>query len=108
MDFESSAEIERILIESIDEELIEICGKIQDLVEDMNDGVRLIYLVSSLNDSFVPLSMYHSKPINEEEKTKNIEFALQLMIEQGISMTGIQSMHVLKKDKKIILRILYV
>lgn len=106
LDTTANSELEGILIQSIDKELGAICGNITDLVMDMDNGVRLIYLVSCLNDFFIPLSNYYTVPANDTEKTKNIELAFKLMGEVGIPMIGIQPLHVLMRDKKKIIRIL--
>ncbi|CAF0784412.1 unnamed protein product [Adineta ricciae] len=53
-------------------------------VQDFQDGLNLLYLISHLENTFIILNKYnHKKPITREQSRANLQLAFQLLNEVG-------------------------
>eukprot|EP01134_Creolimax_fragrantissima_P004328 CFRG4328T1 len=84
-----------------------LCAPVEDLTEDLHDGVCFLWLLGTLGNFFIPISDYVMKPETDMEKLQNVKYALRLMEHMGVSRKGIRSQKIVEKDPKCIFRMTY-
>ncbi|KAJ4200749.1 alpha-actinin [Fusarium falciforme] len=78
---------------------------VQDLVEDLSDGVILIHLLECL--SHESLGRYASKPKLRVQMFENANLALDYIKSRGIQLTNIGAEDVVNRNQKIILGLIW-
>jgi hypothetical protein len=81
--------------------------RVNDLTDQMHDGVYLTILAGYLCNYFVPLARYNMTPETDEEKMDNIYLAFTLMESTGLVTENWRASDIVRRDRKTILRVLY-
>ncbi|RDI79825.1 hypothetical protein Vi05172_g10163 [Venturia inaequalis] len=79
--------------------------QIQDLVQDLSDGVVLIHLLEVLSNE--SLGRYASKPKLRVQRFENVNKGLDFIKRRGIQMTNIGAEDIVDGNRKIILGLIW-
>ncbi|CAF0971622.1 unnamed protein product [Didymodactylos carnosus] len=103
--------VEKTLLKFVNKYLNPLNIHIKQLdVKQFQDGLNLLYLISSLENYFLVLKSYHhSKPLTYDQSLFNLNFAFDLINEAGINVRKYCRINdiLMKTDKKTIYRLLY-
>ena len=76
--------LNKSLLTFLRKHLEKIRFQIDDLNNQLDDGVCLILLMGILENYFVPDYAYHAKPANVQQKLENCKFLFELIDEAGL------------------------
>lgn len=77
---------------------------VNDMVEDMSDGIPLIHLLFALKAGEIE---YNRKPILRISKMENVSFAINLIKSKGIGLVNIGAEDIVDKNKKLVLGLIW-
>jgi len=79
--------------------------KVNDLSQDLNDGLVLIYVLEEISGKKIP--KYHKAVKMRIHKTENVAAAMDFMRSQGLKFTNIGASDIVDKKTKLILGVVW-
>lgn len=79
--------------------------KVDELMTDFSDGVKLVALVESLTRHTIAGAV--TKPTNQYQKLQNVTFALDAVRRDGVKIVNIDSSDILERNLKLILGLVW-
>ncbi|OQV19393.1 Transcriptional enhancer factor TEF-1 [Hypsibius exemplaris] len=99
--------VKKRLLLFVNQHLQRLNLEVNDLESQFHDGVYLILLIGLLEGYFVPLYDYYSAPTTMDQKTHNVAFAYELMMDAGLPRPRARPEDIVNLDLKSTLRVLY-
>lgn len=99
--------VESSLLNFANKHLAKMKLEIMDIGSELHDGVYLIFLMCLLEGYCLPLSEYHLKPRNADQKLRNAGVAFRLMKDAGLFIQRVKPDEIVQKNLKGTLRVLY-
>ncbi|KAJ3393148.1 hypothetical protein HDU92_007979 [Lobulomyces angularis] len=96
--------------EFVNDQLNPIKIQVNNLMEDLENGINLIILTGIVGNFFVQIDYFNQNKTTKSlavSKLENVKFALSLMSSIGINVSKFSASDIVKKDVKGILRVVY-